>query len=183
MNRAPIFVSAYTPSYKKVAMRLRADFEVFHLEHEIGELRDAGSKMRNINLKPFYIASVLAKYPERPVAWIDADARIETKPELLIKGCPGADLMMLRWMNPDGLAVTVFSGTLWFANTKKSRELLGNWADFSRQFPVDPDDRNLAKAIEITPDLALEILPLEYCFVPWMHGHHYPQMKAVIRHD
>jgi hypothetical protein len=99
---------------------------------------------------------------QRPIVWLDADATILARPELLI-GCD-ADVALYRVLDWQISGSTVF-----FNHTPLAGGLLEQWAERCRRAPGVPDQVSLDLAWEeLTVQAPLDTLwlPASYCQMP-----------------
>ena len=154
----PIIVSYYTADtpYATMATRLRASCESLDLDHYIVALESLGSWEANTAAKAS-VCRLAWEQVGRPILWVDADAVIHQRPELL-RGA-SADFAVHRWKGQ-----YFASGTVFFNQTPMARQLLNRWvhrcaADLDR---ATLDQTHLEDAWK---ELILQttFLPRSYC--------------------
>ena len=81
----PLIISFFTKDtiYEKEVEELIESCNLLHLDFIIEEKKDLGSWQKNCCQKPLFIHECLQKY-KRPLLWVDADAIILKKPDLLL---------------------------------------------------------------------------------------------------
>lgn len=150
-NRRPIYVTYYTNNkYKNLAYQLTDDFYTFTLRHHVEKVVDTGSWVKNCQEKPKFIRRMMDLYPGNPIVWVDADARIRRDPSLFdnIK-CDFACHFRSRNYNMQFYPHReLLSGTLYFVNNKKSRDLIDLWIEENRRDPKAFDQRTLQKVVK-----------------------------------
>jgi hypothetical protein len=125
----PIFVSFFTENYREEADGLIGTLKQFNLEYEIRHIEDRGSWVENCAQKPRFISDTMLWHPDRPVVWVDADARIRREPKLFDElDCDVA--FHLRH------EVELLSGTLYFGTSKRALQLVEDW---QRRCVENPD--------------------------------------------
>jgi len=151
----PIFISYYTEPYRTHAEALRASLDVHGCEHDIELVDSDGSWEKNCAQKPGFIRRMRKKHKGRRIVWLDADAIVQQKPELLSK-LNGADFAAHT------LAGELLSGTLYFAPTNRATRLVTRWNKEQAATPTEWDQRTLARALVGWKGEHAD-LPSEYC--------------------
>lgn len=159
-GQLPLIVSAFTRNtpYEQEADRLRASLERLDLEHEIVPLEDRGSWNSNCALKPGAIASVHNR-AERPVLWVDADAVVHDRPELL-RGTSADFAVHLH----DGWILN--SATVYFGQSFFAERLLREWMHLCETFPEQNDQVHLDSAWEAVS----RIIPIQTRWLPYSYA-------------
>ena len=165
--KMPVFVSHYTKDtpYVDIAKNLVASLEKWHLDYDIEATPIIGTWRHNSNYCAVQVKMMLEKYRPRSILRLDADAQVEAYPDLFVSKGFRCDVAATMWysskLRPKG---ELMGGTLYFANTPGSRDIVTYWIERINQ---RPNYRN--------PDLLLEILrkhrakvnfrelPLSYC--------------------
>lgn len=133
----PLVISFFTEGYEPWAEQLVEDCDQFEMECVVRKMKSRGSWRANVGMKPQFIVNMLALY-ERPVVWLDADARIRQRPvrfEELAHTDPVIDFaayfiprqVMPARDRPFGKEDGISSGTMFFNVTSGSAGLLGQW--------------------------------------------------------
>ena len=136
---APVVVSFYTKGtpYEDEARGLIESIErLGDVPYCVVGIDSAGSWEANCSLKPGFILQCLQEL-QRPVLWVDADARLFTRPSI-----PSAfDFAVHRHAGWE-----FASGTVYFAHNDRAMALLERWVDLSRQRPLIWDQMLLDQA-------------------------------------
>lgn len=157
-RKKPLYVSFYTPKYKKLAKRLEESFQEFGLIYHLFDLPDQGSWVRNCGLKPFVIRGSLLEY-DRPIVFIDSDAVVRQYPALFdhMNEDFGA-----HWLSRKGRSgKELLSGTIFINNTKGGHELMELWVDRQGQHMEEWDQRNLSNILH-KANITIRELPATY---------------------
>ncbi len=140
----PIYVSYFTENYREEADALIGTLKRFDLEYDVAKILDTGSWVGNCSRKASFIAAMMGCHRNRPVVWVDADARIRRYP-ILLDGISGDVDVAYHLRNEQEL----LSGTLYFAPTDMASKVVRNWwlrCDYS---PHRLDQELLAEAVRI----------------------------------
>ena len=139
----------------------------------------------NCAQKPEIIYDGMQDYWPHPIVWLDADARVRSRPELFRE---------LYWMGMDFAAHVresrshrsydgeMLSGTLWCANSTRCRDLLSAWIERCIDEPGKFDQRHLAEAVMKCDGLKSHRLPESYCAFDLVMKDH-PSTVPVIWHE
>ena len=76
----------------------------------------------------------------------------------------------------------VLSGTVWFANNAKAREVVDLWCQYNSGAISCLEQKNLAHAIHDTADVRQYELPCEYCFIFDLSARLHPGVVPVVEH-
>lgn len=180
--RSPIFIAFYTRGtlYEKEAARLVASLGKFGLSHDVTPIDCRGGWVENTSYTATHIARMQAKYPTRPIVYLDADAVIWDRP-VIFEVLPesGADIAVHYRLGSEML-----NGTIWLAPTEPARQVIEKYREFViRHHPVN-EQRMLQNAIaEMADTLKVHDLPAGYCFIPdIMKNDLAPNEQPVIAH-
>lgn len=196
-----LYVGYYTEKtpYEAEAKKLTASLDKFDLEYEIVAVKSRGSWQKNTQMKAEVIRDFIFRFPNRPFVYLDVDAVVEKPPVLfdsLRSRVPVCDIAAHKFK-----AVELASGTVYFGGTAKTTAVVDKWVELCKQYPdyfpghLLPhfrhkpqdfawDQRMLDVAIRQTPDVQLEILPPEYCWIFDLCKEWYPNAKEpVIVHN
>jgi hypothetical protein len=178
----PLFVSFYTPDYEDCALQLGCDCQRLGVDLEMTRIdKDLGNWMQATYYKAFFVHEVLANAYTKAydsVVWIDADARVRSIPRLFSDLSPkewdvGAHLFNRR---------ELLSGTVWFANNDKAKEVVKLWCDYNGGEISCLEQVNLRHAIHDTKDVRVYNLPPEYCFIFDLSARLHPGVVPVVEH-
>lgn len=180
----PIFIAYYTPGpYEGDARLLRESLNALEIEHEVVAVPDLGTWQRCTQFKPSFVRDMLRKHAGRPVVYIDVDAFVVKQPELL--KTLTCDIAATRFQGQE-----LLSGTVYFGDTAKAREVVDTWCALCEQYPERlPDGRDawdqrvLDMAIRQTPDVSFVELPQSYTWMVGLTQRRYPDVDPIILHS
>ena len=160
MSAFPLIVSYYTVAtvYESLAARLRASCDRNGLDHRIEALESAGSWEGNTFAKAGVCRDVW-KDVRRPILWVDADAVIHARPDLL-RGVV-ADFGVHKWKGQH-----FASGTVFFNQTPVAGRLLDGWVELCATNQGASDQPHLQcawEALTAREPLKTLWLPRSYC--------------------
>lgn len=172
-----LYVSCYTDVYREEAEGLIESLKKFDLSHRVELKPSLGSWDLNTKLKATYIQECLSDQNE-PVVWLDADARVEQDPVLFneIKEDFGCHIRR---------GVELLSGTLYFANNQRAKDLVTDWIRINKQKIRMFDQRNLHDAVRRFLNqklITLHKLPATYCLFDLIVKHEKIKENPVIWH-
>jgi hypothetical protein len=161
----PVYVAYYTTGtpYEEEAKLLRASLDLFRLEYEIQGVPSLGSWQKNTQFKAFFIQEMLAKYSDRPVVYLDADAIVRAYPILFDE--INCDIAVHHYDNKRRNFKELLSGTVYFGTSSKAREIVEVWIETNRELPEQWDQKNLQLALDRVPDVSFVELPPSYCLI------------------
>lgn len=164
-----LVVSFFTAGfYMREAFDLMRSCQQYHLPHHIEQIPSLGAWGPNCNAKPHFLMGMDTVYPDRPLVWIDADARIRNWPRIL-----RSVVADVGYYTHKG---TPCGGTIYLRPGAQRRRLLEVWA---LALAADPIGADLAPAEARigTPDqfyfarsvralgLSVHALPESYCYM------------------
>ena len=150
----PVYISFASPVYEQELHGLRDSLDRFGLEHDLTVLPSLGSWELNANMKPFFIGMMLMKH-QRPVVWLDADARVEKKPDFSeIRDRLGVALT--DWWKEN----EILSGTIYIPPS--AREFVQLWIAACMENPGAWDQVTMKEVI-YTHGIPYVCLRPEYC--------------------
>ena len=152
-------ISFYTKDtpYEAEADKLRNSCLMLGLSVEILGVPDRGSWDANHKWKPFVIKRAL-NTGDDDVLFVDADATLHGVPEIDGEGCDfGVHIMDKAYWGQDTKRrnFSLMSGTLWFPNTDKARDILTAWEDENELEPKRWGQKNLEKVVSFNPQLGV----------------------------
>lgn len=175
--RQALIVSYYTPDYADEAAGLRSSLDLHGLEHDIRAIDDRGGWHANTSHKPTFLRRITDEH-RRPLAWVDADARMQDEPRLFCDlERDGYDVAFHRLRGYE-----VCSGTVWLNGSRGARALVFRWQQVQSRYPELIDQQSLALALQQTPGLKVAELPPGYCYIYDTSRAVYPHERIVIEH-
>lgn len=138
----PIVINCYTRGtpYEQEVQGLRFSLEQLGMEAEIVGVPNLGSWERNCAFKAQFIHDTYFKL-DRPVLWLDADARVRNIPGLLAGADPDFGVAKVSgWQ--------IASGTVYFNRTPLGERVLTTWLEYCRRAPTIWDQIHLDRAWE-----------------------------------
>ena len=174
----PLFVSYATDEYyREQAARLRRSLEALGLDVDVVNVKDRGSWVLNCAAKAEVVLQALEENRTRNVVFLDADAEVVALPTLFreLEGDVAAHLRS---------GSELLSGTLFFRNVPKVRELVRRWIELGRVKPAEWDQKTLELALAEgrRAGLAFEQLPPAYTFIFDTMARQHPDVDPVILH-
>ena len=153
------------------------------------EIYDEGNWYKNTAQKPKVIGNLLSTLPENDcLVFLDADCTIEKYPDLFDQipeeydlGCHW--LSWKEWYGHDIDFKELLSGTLFFRNNKKMRDLCADWYTLAKHSDTW-EQKILGEILEFRNNIKTYDLPLEYIYINTRPGDLQPLVKLdpVIRH-
>jgi hypothetical protein len=163
MTTLPIVCCFFTLStiYEREAARLRCSLDRFGLEYDLQGIPSRGDWTANTHYTATFCLEMQEKHAGRPVIYLDADAFLWKRPELLLTLNP-ADTDIAFHLRQ---GVELLNGTVWFANNDASRAVCARHAELCKLRPTFRDEqRFLKQAIdELKPRCTL--LPATLCWI------------------
>ncbi len=156
----PLFIAFYTSGdYAKDAKLLKFSLDALKLESEFVDVGPMASWDQATHRKPTFIREMQAKYPDRPLVYIDVDAIVLRKPELFWR-MGGVDVAAYGRRS-----VGIFSGTIYFAPTDAARAVVDRWIECCARDLTVWDQIHFADAVHacLKSD-QFGILPPTYCW-------------------
>ena len=144
-------------NYKDDVDMLAASCLKYKISHEFYQVASLGSWEKNTQHKAVIIRDALMKY-QRPIVWVDADARFKKYPELF--HIAPFDVMY-HYIEPwDEILV----GTIYFEFNQKTVDFINKWIELNSTND-NPDGVNFQKLIAEDRTLRKGIMPKEYCSI------------------
>jgi hypothetical protein len=160
-----ILASYHTnPHYHRFGDRMMASAGKLGLDCILAHMPDRGAWNLNVQHKPDFLLDVMKANPWHDgVAWIDCDAIVHKKPELLMNE-PLFDVACYQ----DG--AVIYGALLYFRNNDIGKKALLNWSEQTKRNPGTENRLNFMAAIRALPEVKLNNkLPAEYCYVKRFH--------------
>lgn len=160
--RRPVITSYYTKGtgYEKQVKELKTTLRRFNLENDVVGIKDRGSWHKNTYYKAQFVMRMMEKYPDRPIVFVDADAKMRCNPVLFNNfDCDFA----CHFLHGKEL----LSGTLYLGNTKGSRFIVRKWIEENKLYPTTHmPQKNLRAVFNKHKDkIKWKELPVEYCMI------------------
>ena len=149
-----LFVSFYTPEYKKYADNLIKTLDNQKLNHYIAPVNDLGNWDLNTKFKPTFILKQL-KESNTPIIWIDADSTIVRLPEALINMSDEVDIAYRQ--RGDEL----LSGVVYFANNEDVIQVVKEWQKACRDKRIKKCDQEILHDVLETSNTELVVEELD----------------------
>lgn len=188
-------VTFYTNDYyKKQTEGLNVSCKKFEVPLIITKAEDKGSWVKNCAFKAYYIYEMLMTV-NTDIVWLDSDSTLVKYPELFgtikedfairaepgqkVKRPVGREQISLPKNWPASQKPAWFnSGTIFFKNNDKTKELCRRWLQLNTNNESDWDQWTLQQAwCDVQPSTYW--LPREYCQIKKLHG----IQGAVVLHD
>ena len=167
-----IIISFFTSNYKEIAEKyLLNSLKIQGLPNYVKEVPNFNSWKQATDYKPVLMAKCLNKFWQNLI-WIDCDATIDNYPELFdtLSNNPEIDIAYhnLSWETHYGRPTDkgrfqFASGTLYFKNNDKIKQLVINWINNTKIYY--PEQKALHKAIISNKNLNTFELPRTYLYI------------------
>ncbi len=161
--KRPVIVAYYTKGtgYEAQVKQLKTTLKRFNLENDVVGISDRGSWHKNTYYKPQFIKRMMNKYPDRSIVYVDADAKIRMNP-VLFNNFKYDFACYFHAQRKE-----LLSGTLYFGNTKKARDLVDEWIKENKLHPkTNMPQKNLRAVFDREKDkIKWKALPVEYCMI------------------
>ena len=189
------FFTTGTP-YQAEAEALRRSVEAQGLRCEVIERPHPGSWLAAQCLTPGVIEQCLFQNAGAPVLFLDADARMEAKSDLLedwyARGIAEIGVYLLldggKYAVPRG-GPTLCSGTSWWLPNRETFRVLREWRRVAENWCARTQHRGsdqlaLYGVMQHNPDLRWGLLPPEYCWIEGVSEERFPEAagRVVVRH-
>lgn len=180
--------------YREQAKTLNLSCKKFEIPLVIREVEDKGSWVKNCAFKSYFIYDLLHTL-NTDIVWLDADSCVMKYPDLFnhieedfaIRAEPGGktktpvgrETIHLPFNWPQDVTPRWFnSGTIYFKNNDKTKEMCRRWLQLCTKNETDWDQWTLQQAwCDVMPSTYW--LPKEYCQLKKIHG----EQGAVILHE
>lgn len=160
-DEGPIIVSYFTDAYyMREAFELARSCQLFDLSYVIEEVPDQKSWSGNTGHKPQFLLEKHKAFPNRPLVWLDADARVRTRPHLF-RDMIGAVAYHIVQKHP-------LSGTVYLGVNPNREEFLKVWRHQVAINPTKNDQVCMGIALDVislSKDYPFEHLPASYCWI------------------
>lgn len=162
-----VVVSFHTPDsyYSGHAREMMKTLDRFGIPHDVEVVPPVGCWVENCAFKPRFIQRKLAEHADRPVVWLDADARVLRDP-VLFEEIPADFAVHYR------AGQEMLSNAMFFNVGPRSRELVDAWVAAQEKEPREWDQRVLQALIDrkaLAMGLEIQLLPPEYAAIDFMH--------------
>lgn len=155
----PLYISFYTTDgYATEAVELQKTLEDFGLEHLIRSMPPFSSWLKACAFKPLFIGDAIRRNPDRPIIWLDADARVRKPPTLFeTLDCDFA----AHWKDGKEL----LSGTLYFGPTDGAKRIVDRWNFKMKSKQSEWDQRVLQEVVQAEVGTKIVRLPAPYTLI------------------
>jgi hypothetical protein len=119
--------------------------EAGRLKHHIYGLKSQGSWALNCGMKPSVIARAMEEWPDRNILYVDIDARIKNTGRVWAQFSDMDSDFAAHWL---GLKNELLSGTLFFKNNERTRQLVNHWIAAQAEAPEVKDQETLASTLQ-----------------------------------
>lgn len=180
-RRRPLVVSFATSSYFEHARSMEESARAWGLDVRVERLPDFPSWREACKYKPRMLAKLIDD-SDRPILWVDSDARFRAYPELFDQE-HDADVMAHVIRRRTGHEQTA-AGTIWLNNTPGAKAFIHRWlAIMDARLTPDRlgDNEAFGAAFREWGTRARE-LPGTYCWIFDLHPELLPHDKPVIEH-
>lgn len=169
----PLYISfCTTDGYAAEAAELKKTLDAFGLPYELHPVAPFESWVQACAFKPRFIRNAQAWHRDRPLVWLDADARVRQYP-VLFDSMGKADFAA-HWKG----GTELLSGTMYFGPTVAAAQLLYDWEKACEASPEAWDQKVLQGIVESRP-LNVRRLPAPYTLIFDLMAHEGP---PVIEH-
>lgn len=157
----PLYVSFFTTDgYAAEAAELQKTLDAFGLSSDVRGVPPFASWLEACGYKPKFLRQMQAAHPNRPLVWLDADARVREYPALFDQ-MRDVDFAA-HWK--DG--TELLSGTMYFGPTEWAAMLLETWEQGCAVAPEMWDQKVLQYLVERTEEvLRVRRLPAPYTLI------------------
>jgi len=162
-----IITSYYTIGtfYRELADTFAKSLKQHNVLYYIEGVPNLKDWSKNTNYKPTFLLSMLNKFPDKDIVWIDCDAELKRYPELFNKlDCDVAAHEFNRslyQLHHENTPTELLSGTLFLRNNEKVYEIVKKWIQECSENPRVWDQKSLAKVLNGN----YYRLPAEYCCI------------------
>lgn len=161
----PVIISHYTLNtpYEQEVQRLRKSLEKLGLENWLLGIPSLGSWRWNSNYCAHQIKDALAKFSDRNILRVDADAVFHSRPVLLesddFKADVAAHIHDFRWHKNE-----LLGGTLFFRNNERVRTLVDTWTRMCCETRREYRNGDLLQLLlKEHTEIQFSSLPATYC--------------------
>lgn len=183
--RIVAFYTKDTPYEQVIKQYLEKSLQRFpELQHTIYAMPAKGNWRANVAQKPQVVRMALETYSKENIVIIDADATIETYPELFDRIPPEFDFaaLMLDWNEWYGYKnktpnKELLSGTMFFRNNPISHKIVRAWEIEAQQHGI-VEQRILQGVLKkMRGSYRMYDLPLAYCYIKTLPDGSEPKIK------
>ena len=138
-HKKPRIVCYYTDGYEEQIKRMSASVKLYGFPYDIQKIEGTGKWKENTYLKAQFIRDMLDAHPRENIVWTDADSEICSYPHLFINFKSDVGVVKIDWkqFRKTKLTPEVTSGTMYFKNNKRTRELLDEWVLRNKEITAD----------------------------------------------
>lgn len=186
MNNKPWIVSCFytaqTPYRDILYSQLIPSLDKLNIKYNIEEIENKGSWLKNVAQKPLTILHTLEKYPEYNCVSIDSDAEVLSYPKIFDEIGEEFDIGLHEldwdsWYQNNSHVKEILSGTGWFNNTQKVKDLVKEWYDRAIK-DYKWEQKVLSGLILEKKDIKIFELPIEYVWLESLPDGSPPKIKG-----
>ena len=165
----PMVVSFYTrgTGYEKEAERLVKELHLFGLEHDIQGISSFGSWQLNTQYKAEFIATMMKKYPDRNILWLDVDSSIHQYPEVFDNAEFDLGVHRIDWAKyTHGRRKDhqLANAVIYLKNVEVVREFVRAWVNRNKELPDRIEMQTMADVLaKWEGKLNYHNIPASYC--------------------
>ncbi len=150
--------------YEKEALTLEASLVLHKIEpYYIQKISNLGNWYKNTHYKARFIRNCLDKFPDLSIVFTDADSMFRGYPQLFQDIKTDFACHYRNWAHRPG---ELLSGTLYFANNDKMRQVVNEWIAVNKNNQSKLEQRNLERVIRRNDHkISIHRLPVEYCCI------------------
>lgn len=188
MKPEVVFISYYTPNYKKWAVQLQDSmskqgltYDVVCIDHQTTEESGKAKWQANVRYKPKFILDKLREHKDcKAVVWVDADALVERKPEALLKIREDLAVRFAPFPAKQPRKYELLSGTVYVKNSPEALKMMELWV---KAMPfVKAEKRRLKQAELLKPEQqVLQALLTNWQRIPEKLYNNADGLKAILQ--
>jgi len=158
-----IVCAFYTPNYLPQITQLKLSLEEQGLSHFLKRYERAQTWEATTRIKPVFVDHCLAKFPDKDILYLDADAVVR-KPLTFLDGITTDIGMLLHPHQRKGRwHLRLSAGTLFLRNTEGGRRFARLWKEAeAKAGPLTVDEDMIYMALRGFEGITLTLLPYSY---------------------
>lgn len=154
--------------YEKHSKNLIESLNKFNLSYDVVPIVNQGNWYANMQYKPTFLKSMLKKYPQHSIVYVDVDAIICRYPKYFDKLDQESNVNIAVHIldhtkfRRKHCAPEMLSGTIFLKNTSETNQIVDEWIAECKTNPKLWDQRALATVLKRHK---YHLLPAEYCMI------------------